>query len=254
MGLCFESCSITLDETCVFCKIVSIFCLANLGSESLSLKCKNERLDTVGPHKTSFSLKFEFKCIRVSTFGDLWSCCFQLSDFCWPGEKFKIQYFSWRSLGTPVERPRAFVKPAILISIIINLRSGMVPAQSATLCALGGGTKAYGGGWVGRRAWKMCCKFHSGSHTFSEDQMCCELQHLGSHTFSEDQMCCKLQHLGSHALSEDQMCCNFQQLGSHTFSEDQICCKLQHLGSHAFSEDQVSCKLQSSGYQALSED
>ena len=68
------------------------------------------------------------------------------------GPKFEI--CSRLSLGTPVERPRAFVKPApqsgdmcwfleISISIIIELRSCMVLAQSARLRARGGGGRMH---------------------------------------------------------------------------------------------------------------
>ena len=58
-GLCFESCSRTLDETGVFSRTVSIFRLANLRSGSGFLLCKNERLDTEGLHKTSFFLSLK---------------------------------------------------------------------------------------------------------------------------------------------------------------------------------------------------
>ena len=79
-------------------------------------------------------------------FDDLWA-----SDFCCPGYPI---LFSRRFPGTPVERPCSFVKPVpqsgntcwfweISISIIIELRSCMVLAQSARLCARGGGGRMH---------------------------------------------------------------------------------------------------------------
>ena len=72
----------------------------------------------------------------------------------------RFNMFSRRSLGTPLERPRALVKSVpqsgntcwlleISISIMIELRSCMVSVQSARLCARGGGGRRHvvGMGW-----------------------------------------------------------------------------------------------------------